>query len=640
MTRKTQSIIPKWVVRVGVLEVAIGWYLYVYLTTLLLSAVHQLDRASVIAAQAIFVTATLATLVHRIRMPRSIPPASRAPAVPSSGGIAPSKSRATHSWRGRTDFESHVIVVCILALVLFAQGFFSAPNTTDSMVYHLPRIMHWIQARSVFQTTILNDHDFLGPFGEYIMLHLYLLTNSDRLAFLSQWIAFVGVIVASRRIADRLGVPASLSGVATLLVATVPMAVMQAASTQVDLLTTFLFLVALVFALRCHDQPPRSSAFILSTSVGLGILAKATMFIFGLVPTSIAAPALLAAAVRQRAISYVLIPAAMLGMTLGPFVAQNEVLYGSPLGEHRTPSGVLIYTNETFSLGSIVSNCVRNVLTQLPVPVLSGSFESALIGLHHLIGIDMNDARTTWYGEQFHVQSVLNPQEDLVANPLQVLLIAASGVMLAVSRRRAQRLVIALYVLVIVAFVVFSAVFKWQPWHSRLLLPLLILGTLLSCVVLRSAPRMLIGVAIISTGLAVGLITFNVSRPLISYRPFASVVQQFMVTEVALPASIFTKPRFDQYFNARPYWEGPYVGMAHLVANDGASSIGIELMDGFEYPLWVAVQREMPSVALFPAQTGRFDGMIYTARAPRGEPGETCIPAPRPNTYACYVPGR
>jgi len=614
MTTKTQSTavnqrtrLPfpaNWALQLGLPELLTSWYLYVYLTTIALSFAAALNRTSVVVAQAAFVVVALAIVMHGgMHLPRP---------------------------------DRYSSAIASLAAVLFVQGFSSAPNTTDSMVYHLPRVMHWIQARSVFQSQILNDHDFLGPFGEYVTLQLYLLTDSDRLAYLSQWLAYIGIVVTAVRVADRLAIARSSHGIVALLVGTVPMALMQASSTQVDLLTASLFLSSILFALHLRDKSSLCSVFLFSSALGLGILTKATILIFEIVPATIAAP-VLPRMVRQKP-AYILVALLMLLVTLTPFVAQNEALYQSPLGEHRTPAGVLIYTNETLSPQAVISNTVRNIVTQLPMPLFAGKLQSALVAFHRLLGIDINDPRTTWYGEQFHVESILIPQEDSVANPLQVILIAGTGLALAIGRPRCPpRLIVWLYVLTIVVFLLFSAAFKWQPWHSRLLLPLLTVGMIISASVLDSKPRVLAGAAALSTVLAVPLILFNVSRPLISYRPFAALVRPYMVTEIVLPESIFSKPRFDQYFNARPYWEAPYIEISQLVAADHDQAVGLDLMDGFEYPFWVALRSQSPDLMVFPVQHGNSGAIVYTASVPRAYGRQACIASDRAEAYACFV---
>ena len=124
------------------------------------------------------------------------------------------------------------LIIFIILLLVFIQGFLSAPSTTDAMTYQILRTMYWIQEKTVYQDFIRNSHDFMPPFASYILMHLYLIFGGDRFLFLSQWLAYVGSVFLSRNIAVQLGASQRLSQVISLLVATIPIAVLQASSTQ------------------------------------------------------------------------------------------------------------------------------------------------------------------------------------------------------------------------------------------------------------------------------------------------------------------------------------------------------------------------------------------------------------------------
>ena len=107
---------------------------------------------------------------------------------------------------------------------------------------------------------------------------------------------------------------------------------------------------------------------------------------------------------------------------------------------------------------------------------MNGWVEHAVVAVHRAMGFDPNDGRTTLGPfPAFHVGPFLL-HEDFVGNPLHFVAALVAGVI--VWRRRGAsgapaRLWAALSVASALAFVV---VLKWQPWNSRLHLPLFVLA--------------------------------------------------------------------------------------------------------------------------------------------------------------------
>src|ERR1051326_7803854 len=94
----------------------------------------------------------------------------------------------------------------LIILVLGASVVGSAPNTWDSMTYHLARVSHWQQDASLapYPTHILRQL-YLQPGAEFVLLHLQLLSGGDRLAGLAQWASMAGALVGTSLIAGALG---------------------------------------------------------------------------------------------------------------------------------------------------------------------------------------------------------------------------------------------------------------------------------------------------------------------------------------------------------------------------------------------------------------------------------------------------
>jgi hypothetical protein len=85
-----------------------------------------------------------------------------------------------HEWK--IDYIS-ILLFFVICLILLCSTYFAittAPNVYDSMTYHLPRIMFWIEHRSVeyYMSNALRQL-WIPAYPEYINLHVLLLTNND-----------------------------------------------------------------------------------------------------------------------------------------------------------------------------------------------------------------------------------------------------------------------------------------------------------------------------------------------------------------------------------------------------------------------------------------------------------------------------
>ena len=94
----------------------------------------------------------------------------------------------------------------IILFMTFLTALIYPPNTPDSMSYHMPRVMHWIQNQNVdFYPTSTTRQLYVSPFSEYVILHLQLIVNGDRLANLVQWFSMFGSLIGVSLIARELG---------------------------------------------------------------------------------------------------------------------------------------------------------------------------------------------------------------------------------------------------------------------------------------------------------------------------------------------------------------------------------------------------------------------------------------------------
>lgn len=558
------------------------WYLFVFVTTEVLSYFHILERQWVLLSFLPF----LLLIYNLVNWKRLLV------------GIIGFKLNLTR------------IVVGVFLGLTFIQGLFSAPSTTDSMVYHLPRVMYWIQESSVYQDVVRSPHDFKAPFAEYLLLNLYFLTDSDRLLFLSQWIAFVMVVYLSWVIAGQLGVTKKWQDLAALFVASVPVVLMQASSTQVDVVPTLLTLICMYLALVLLKRWTVTCVLLLGFAVGLGMATKATFFVYLIIPFGYLFFRLLK---KPKKLFQVVAVSILFVLLINfRFATQNMQLYGSVLGVHILPDGSeLVHTNEVIGVEALVSNVFRNVLSQIPVPIFASQVQNSINGLYNLVGWQINNPGVTCCGTQFRVNPILYPQEDIVSNPLQIFLVVLAAVLLAVGKVKRISGASNILLLTILSFVAFSLVLKWQPYHSRLLIPYFVLGTLCSVVLLSGAKfqKLLYILACVSVVLGFLVVVFNVSRPFVSYLPFYSLVRAFAKPHSDIPEAFYIRDRERQYFNASFFWHGPYKNIVKKVPN--GSKVAVDLYDDFEYPLWVLLRSEAIKFRILPrVKTSEADVVI------------------------------
>lgn len=591
------------------------WYIFISISTEALSYLHLLERNYILLTEFFFWAALLFFYHQEIRQKIQVIN------IRSKG----------------------VLFILILFLLTFIQGFFSAPSTTDSMVYHLPRVMYWMQEKTLFQDVIRNSHDYMAPFGEYILLHLYLIFDNDRMLFFSQWIAYVVSVVLVGIIASQFGADQKTKQLVRLFTATLPIAAMQASSTQVDMVVTVLVLMSLYLSMLLRQFYTIKHSILLGFVIGLGFLTKATFVFNVLIPIG-----LLFFSLRRQFKKLILIIVPILLLTIilqFRFLSQNLLLYGNFLGVKVSEKGEeAVYINEVINPSSVLSNLVRNFLVHLPIPIFSSYIQNAVVQLHNLIGFDINDPRITCCGTEFSVKSILYPQEDIVANPIHLIIIISGGFLFFYKRKQLNinPQIKILYLLTIASFILFSAFIKWQPFHPRLEIPFFVVGTMSAVIILNyvGKVRVLYIGAVLSGIIALAVILLNVSRPYISYDVFYNMVKALKPPLASVPEAFYVKPRQQQYFNARYYWYEPYGKIINLLKKENNIELAFNLGDGFEYPLWTLFRKYRLKYQIVPmSKLSKNTIIISTSKDPYTREGylTECIKTEIDYGYACLT---
>ena len=179
--------------------------------------------------------------------------------------------------------------------------------------------------------------------------------------------------------------------------------------------------------------------------------------------------------------------------------------------------------------------------------------------------------------------------EDIAGNPLHLLLILYALVAVCASGALRRGPVLLYAGVLVVGFLLFCLVLKWQPWHSRLHLPLFVLWAPAVSIALSQgwSRRIGQGAAAVLLVVALVLIGYNETRPLYG------------------PRSIFFTERADQYFATRPFGADYRAAIRYLNAQPHRH-IGLVLgANAWEYPFWALLKDEAGGQSAAGARAGR-----------------------------------
>jgi hypothetical protein len=479
-------------------------------------------------------------------------------------------------FKGLSIFNKIVLSsVFVILLLILAQSIIYPPNNWDSMTYHMARITSWVSHQSVtyYPTSIVRQL-YEPPFAEYLIAHISILSKGDYFANSVQLFFLLFTIAGIILILEEFGLGIRYKVVAVVLAATIPEVVLEASSTQNDIVVSFFIIAACYFAFRAVKSGRFTDHLFLGLAVGLGILTKGTAYIY-------LAPVLLFWGIgslmclfRTRNYNYLLLPlmVAVLAISINAGQYYRNYNYSkNVLGTDKEEGKT--YANQKMSAGIFLSSVIKNAGMHLafmyakPIAQVSTKI---VYKLHAIAGIDINDPDVNYRNTTYIINNGIT-DEDGGPNMIHLMLIAAAFVILIRNVIKGNRnfIVAALLAIVILQIIFFCAYLKWQPWVSRLHVPLFLLSVPLICYVLsinkvfEKTVRVIIPVLLVYALLVV----FHNNR-----RPYAG--RMFY-------------SRYQNYFTSKPLVCNEYTTVYTAITQSGAKNIGLIFgVDDWEYPLF------------------------------------------------------
>jgi len=559
--------------RAAFLAASIPWALFVAFLTEFLTQFRDVTRTGLIAGWLIFSFACLAWMWRARR------------------SVAAHRSNSQRAPWKKSDRIVLLAVAAIVALVGLT-ALASAPNNWDAMEYHLPRVVEWISNRGVqFFPTIDWSQLCQPPFAEYVMLHLDLLSRSDRLLALVPWFSYAGCIVGTTLLVRELGGGRRSQLLAAVLTATIPSAILGASSTKNDCVAAYWIMAVSYYLLRWKNDQSWWNALAIGTAFGLAVFTKGTSYIL-LPPIFLACFLLWDRSGRVRFLRCLPAVAAIFILICAPLWIRNFRYSGSPLGFTYFYGAGNIH-GRSFGTTHVTptqtaANVLRNIALHAGVPserinaISTRLFSRAI----YRIGVDPNDpqqivASQLGYTPRFQVR--FNPRNEVLSeDPFHLLLFFLAGILLLAHHRKVDRNLGWFGFGIVGAFVMYCALLRWSPWNARYQVPIFVLGAAFSGVALDEyLPEWAAkSIGVLALLLAFPLALMNETRPLI--------------TAHGLNGSTLTAAREQTYF-----WDShrelavSWIAAANAAKHSNCRFVGLDAnLMHFEYPMMALVNND------------------------------------------------
>ena len=469
-----------------------------------------------------------------------------------------------------------------IVTLIFLQGILYPPNNWDSMTYHLARIPNWIGNGTInHYPTHIYRQLYQPPFSSFLNLHLALLNSTDYLSNTIQLFYLLGSIAVIISILNIYKASIKTKILAVVLTLTIPEVLLQASSTQNDIIVSFFILSCGYFAIKSYKAPLiKGNYFYLGASIGLALQTKATAYIFLTPVLLIFGVYFIISTIKTKEFKKISYSISVIILTLAlnfGHYNRNYKLTGSLLGVDKTESSM--YSNQAMSPSLFFLNLLKNASLHIgPFPVNKFS-ERLTVFLHDILDVKTNNIETNFNGIEYQGAPNTPIHEDTAPNFLHFYLILVSIPILVISlikRKINQEINLIVLSIFLLQIVFFCGYLKFQIWHTRLHTPLFFLSIPLVMLALNISPNLKL---ILKKFLpffmlySIFIVVFNKSRPLIN-------------TGFTNRISIFDD-RYEKYFSNQPELYPEYKNILSILESQKNQNIGLILnIDSWEYPLF------------------------------------------------------
>ena len=490
------------------------------------------------------------------------------------------KIQISRNWFSALEW-SIIVGIMFIVLSLAIVAWIAPPNTTDSLLYHMPRVAHWIQQSSLNHYPTAYAHQlWASPFAEMTILNFQILWGSDQPSNMVQWFSLVGSLLGVSALAKLLGANRRGQLLSAAFALSIPMALLQATSTQTDLVTAF-WLICLVYFVTLSKRRSLSSLekISIALSTGLGMLTKGSFYPLALpILLWFFLPRLRNRGIRRTLKEGIFLGAVILLLNLG-FWARNVASFGGPLGPSEAIDN---HTELSITPQVWISNILRHVAVNFATPeeAINSRIASTIDALHDLFGVKAPEFELTWAWNH----------EDFAGSPLHIAALILIFISFGIFRNRINSKQLKDYLVVVLgSFLLFSIVIQVNQFVMRLQLPLLMIGApAVGATLAHLKPKPLSGMLLVGLlGVSLPWVIFNSTRPIIAMRPGPEPWAIPCKLGCTRTGSVFFRSREDLLFANWAEFQEPITTIAKTIESSGCQRVGLRIdSHDKEYLFW------------------------------------------------------
>lgn len=480
----------------------------------------------------------------------------------------------------------YFIIICLIFLLILFQGIIYPPNNWDSLTYHMSRIMYWLGNENLnhFPTHILR-HLYQPPFAEYIIMHVNVLQGNDYFSNSIQLLFLVYCLFPLNEILNVFGIGRSSKLISFLFCITTPSVLLQASTTKNDIVCAFFILTSILFLYKCYKESTLSNYLFLGISIGLGMLTKGTFYLF-LFPALLIFLLFLGKQMlfekKFKPILYGLLSIFILSIiNIGHF-SRNYAINNHVLSIDDVENNM--YSNEEMNFTFFSSNLMKNIGLHMGYP-FNSIYEDFILNIHKKIDVSIDEPKLNFLGTKYNTKKSIDTNEDLVPNSFHLMIILiASFVIIVNSICKKKYTELILLIIVIFQVFFFCLYLKWQPWHTRLHIPIFILSSAFIGLIHNDLKRFsfLKYLTIFLFANFTFYFIYNNTRPIITNTKYTKKIY-------------IEDSRYKKYFSNQLYLYPEYYSIQAKMDEINVKKVGLDLSD-WEYPLFSSYYYDKPKL--------------------------------------------